>query len=346
MNNLSGDEIIYPYRLNEDYYANVKAFGDEFLEYSQKFNFKSDEESLEALCIGVYWYLYGSTALDLDSNIHQALSNLAEYRRAFPEDKPFIDDLRGKLLTKFLFKPFEKNNEKLNEENLSMLINFLEATGDYMDQIPHFRNFSHNLDDCLELTKWFCKNSRKYLGEYTFGLNEYLENNGTTHLMQEDVIFYHGHELEYHLNMLGAEIMTRIFKEEFEKRPRKAIILPGCMNSNSKKCRARQDRLGDVCTFCNPNCNAYKISKEYSDYEVYIVSHESTAFKGAKKEDMEELGIVGITCVLNLISGGWKSSNMLIPPQCVLLEHVACKSHWLSEDIYGNIDENHLNSIL
>ena len=297
MNNLSGDEIIYPYILNEDYYTDVKAFGDEFLEYSEKFNFKSDEESLEALCIGVYWYLYGTTALDLDSNIHQALANLAEYRRAFPEDKPFIDDLRGKLLTKFLFKPFEKNNEKLTEENLSMLINFLEATGDYMDQIPHFRNFSHDLDDCLELTKWFCKNSGKYLGEYTSNLNEYLENNRSNHLMQEDVIFYHGHEIEYHLNMLGAEIMNRIFKEDYDKRPRKAIILPGCMNSNSKKCKAKEDRLGHVCTFCNPKCNVYKITKEYDDYEVYVVGHESTAFKGARKEDKDELGIIGITCV-------------------------------------------------
>ncbi|RAP45280.1 MAG: hypothetical protein BZ135_06290 [Methanosphaera sp. rholeuAM6] len=267
---------------------------------------------------------------------------MAEYRRAFPEDKIFIDELRGKLLTKFLLKPFKKNNEKLSKDNLELLINFLEATGDYMDQIPHFRSFEHDLDDCPSLTKWFCENSEKYLGEYTCNLDEYLENNGNSHLMEEDVIFYHGHELEYHLNMLGAEIMNRIFKEEYDKRTRKAIILPSCMNANNKNCRAKEERLGQVCTFCNPNCNVYKISREYSEHEVYIVSHESTAFKKAKKEDQEELGIIGITCVLNLISGGWKASNMKIPPQCVLLEHVACKKHWLKEDLYGKINENEL----
>lgn len=336
------DEIIFPYKLNDEYYADVKSFGDEFIDFSKRFNFKSEEESLEALCIGVYWYLYGTTALDLNSNIHQALANLAEYRRAFPEDKPFIDELRGKLLTKFLFRPFKKNNEKLTRENLDLLINFLEATGDYADQIPHFRNFSHNLDDCLSLTKWFCKNSRKYLGEYTSNLEKYLENNGNSHLMEEDVIFYHGHELEYHLNMLGAEIMNRIFRQDYKIRPRKAIILPGCMNSNNKKCKAKEERLGHVCTFCNPKCNVYKITKKYPENEVYIVSHESTAFKGATKKDAEELGILGVTCVLNLISGGWKSSNLSIPPQCVLLDHVACKSHWLGEDIYGNINMKEL----
>ena len=336
------EEIIFPYKLNDGYYEKVKDFGDEFLEYSKKFNFKSDEEALEALCIGVYWYLYGTTAMDLNSNIHQALANLAEYRRAFPEDKVFIDELRGKLLTKFLFKPFKKNDEELTKEKLDLLINFLEATGDYMDQIPHFRNFSHDLDDCLVLTKWFCRNSSKYLGEYTSNLEKYLMNNGTSHLMEEDVIFYHGHELEYHLNMLGAEIMNRIFRGDYEKRTRKAILLPSCMNSNSKKCRAKEERLGHVCTFCNPKCNVYKITKEYPNHEVYIISHESTAFKGARKEDKDELGIVGITCVLNLISGGWKSSNLSIPPQCVLLEHVACKSHWLDEDIYGEINSDEL----
>lgn len=338
------DDMTFSYELNRQYYDDVRAFGDEFTDFSQKFNFKSDEESLEALCIGVYWYLYGTTALDLNSNIHQALANLAEYRRAFPEDKPFIDELRGKLLTKFLFRPYKKNTEKLSPQNLDLLINFLEATGDYADQIPHFRNFTHDLEDCLALTRWFCENSKKYLGKYTSNLEKYLKNNHTNHMMEEDVIFYHGHELEYHLNMLGAEVMNRIFKDDYDKRPRKAIILPGCMNANSKKCRATEDRLGHVCTFCNPKCNVYKIAKEYSDYEVYIVSHESTAFKGAKKEDMDELGILGVTCVLNLISGGWKSSNLSIPPQCVLLEHVACKSHWLKEDIYGEIDEAELKA--
>ena len=336
------NEIIFPYQLDNDYYTRVKDFGDAFIDYSKKFHFKNDEESLEALCIGVYWYLYASTALDLNSNIHQALANLSEYRRAFPEDKMFIDELRGKLLTKFLFKAFKKNNEKLNGDNLELLINFLEATGDYVDQISHFRNFDHDLDDCLSLTKWFCKNSEKYLGEYTLHLEEYLKNNGNNHLMEEDVIFYHGHKLEYHLNMLGAEIMNRLFKEEYDKRTRKAIILPSCMNSNNKECKAKEDRLGLVCSYCNPNCNVYKISKEYKEHEVYIVSHESTAFKGAKKEDQKELGIIGITCVLNLISGGWKAANLSIPPQCVLLEHVACKKHWLNEDMYGKINENEL----
>lgn len=207
--------------INENYYANVKFFADDFLKYCEKFSFKDGEEALEALCIGVYWYLYGTTAMDLNSNIHHALANLAEYRKAFPEDKLFIDELRGKLLTRYLFKPYKKNNEKLTEKNLDLLIKFLEATGDYTDQIPHFKNFTHNLDNCIALTKWFCKNSHNYLSEYTSNLEKYFKNNESSHLMEEDVIFYHGHELEYHLNILGVEILNRVFENDYRTRKRK-----------------------------------------------------------------------------------------------------------------------------
>ena len=104
----------------------------------------------------------------------------------------------------------------------------------------------------------------------------------------------------------------------------------------------KRGQLGDVCTFCNLKCRVYQITKEYPNHEVYIISHESTAFKNARKEDKDELGIIGITCVLNLISGGLKAKNLSIPPQCVLLEHFACKNHWLDEDIYGEIDMREL----
>lgn len=61
-----------------------------------------------------------------------------------------------------------------------------------------------------------------------------------------------------------------------------------------------------------------------------------------KKEDKDELAIVGITCTLNLMSGGWKSTNLSIPPRCVLLKHPACKNHWLDEDIPTEINEEEL----
>ena len=60
--------------------------------------------------------------------------------------------------------------------------------------------------------EFFSKNNGKYLGECISNLDNYIENNGSSHKMNEDVIFYHGHELEYHLNMLGVNIMNGILE--------------------------------------------------------------------------------------------------------------------------------------
>ncbi|HEX3013208.1 MAG TPA: DUF116 domain-containing protein, partial [Methanobacterium sp.] len=88
------------------------------------------------------------------------------------------------------------------------------------------------------------------------------------------------------------------------------------------KCRAKDTNLGLRCTECSKSCNVHKLTKMGDKYgfEVYIVSHESSAFSKSTKEDRNELGIVGVACVSNLIAGGWKAGSLGIPAQCVLLD--------------------------
>ena len=80
------------------------------------------------------------------------------------------------------------------------------------------------------------------------------------------------------------------------------------------------------------------IFDEHPEYKFLIVGD------GPSKKDLEELGIIGVTCVLNLISGGYQSAGMGIPPQCVLLNHVSCSKHWLSEDCPSTIDVQELSN--
>ena len=87
------------------------------------------------------------------------------------------------------------------------------------------------------------------------------------------------------------------------------------------------------------------MGKEYK-FEVYIVQHESSAFSKNTKKDRDELGIIGVSCILNLIAGGWKSESLNIPAQCVLLEQSTCKNHWHKEGVPSNINLNQLIKIL
>ena len=43
------DEIVFPYKLDNEYYSKVKDFGDEFIEFCQKFAFEDEEEALRAI---------------------------------------------------------------------------------------------------------------------------------------------------------------------------------------------------------------------------------------------------------------------------------------------------------
>lgn len=332
------ENLIYPYKLNDDYYKDVGDFADEFSLFVGDYNL---EEAFNGLCIGVYWNEYKNEIASLSPSLYKILSTLSNNRNKSIYSKDLIDDVRGMLFDKHLVDNVKINDLDFNLENYNLLLNYLDAIGDYVDQLPHFKKdlTQEDLDLFLDYTNWFLKNSDKYLSTYTQELEDYFKINNVSHKMNEDVKFFNSSKELYHLNMLGAELMNRFFVEDFKKRKRKAILLPTCMRINSKNCKAIETNLGPKCGLCNKNCNVFKVVKQLPDnYEYYLISHSSTSFSGATRKDLEELGIIGVTCVLNLISGGWKSSNMGIPPQCVVLNRVACSKHWLDEDIPSTIN--------
>ncbi|WP_299525536.1 DUF116 domain-containing protein [uncultured Methanobrevibacter sp.] len=229
--------------------------------------------------------------------------------------------------------------------SLKEIIDYLEYVGDFNDQLPYLRKWeSIDFSKYLILGDWFCENASKYLSTYTLELDNYLEKYEDKPKSNKEKIFFNSPKELYYLNMLSSEIMGRISRSDYESRKRKAIILPTCMKINQKTCRAVEKRLGEVCIQCNDKCEIAKINKEY-DCEVYLVSHKSSAFQNASAEDKDELAIIGVACPLNLISGGWKALTVGMPPQCVLLEKVACARHWLNEDTPSSISKNRLKEV-
>jgi hypothetical protein len=60
----------------------------------------------------------------------------------------------------------------------------------------------------------------------------------------------------------------------------------------------------------------------------------------------KDTGVVGVACVLNLISGGWLLDGMGISAQCVLLDYCGCKNHWSRENIPTEINIKQLKKVL
>lgn len=76
--------------------------------------------------------------------------------------------------------------------------------------------------------------------------------------------------------------------------------------------------------------------------------HESSVFAGEAGQELlgDGAGVLGVTCVQNLLAGGWKALRLGLPPQCVLLDHCGCRKHWHAEGISTEIDEAELRRVL
>lgn len=364
---------------SDNYYKEIKSFTDDvlnefegfgtqvvldFMSYVEETNMdkisRYNECIFEFLMLGVFWRVYSARADNLDKNPQKILENLVKERNQNEPAKETIDIIRGMIMKPFLLSE-NSDSPDLNVFNFKKLLSYLKATGDFNQELKRLKIWkdfleikapeiaSEYLANAFLFADWFEYKSKLVLGQYTANVNKFLAEKYHEHLFQEDVIFCGRREVEYHLNMVGAEIMNRSFRKEFEKRPRKALILPGCMKfSAEEKCRAQDTNLGLKCTGCSKSCNVNKLTKMGDEYgfEVYIVSHESSAFSKSTKEDRNELGIIGVACVSNLIAGGWKAVSLGIPAQCVLLDYSSCKNHWDEEGFPTSINLNQLMNLL
>lgn len=203
----------------------------------------------------------------------------------------------------------------------------------------------------IAFATWFEPESLKALGQYTPNVDKFLKESQPGHRWKEDVIFSARRRVEYHLNMVGADIMNRAFREAFLATKNKAVILPACMRYYPKpKCQARSNGLSCECTGCTPQCRVNQLTKmgKKFGFDVFLVPHESSVFSGdsGKRLMGEGTGVVGIACVSNLVSGGWKAKAMGLPPQCVLLDHCGCRKHWHEQGISTDINMRRLMDIL
>lgn len=138
-----------------------------------------EENAFEALYLGVLWKLYIDEAIKLDPFNQKILSKLSNLRNKKDIlNSPYknqIDDIRGPLATKYLHDINNKN--KVNDFtqvyiknlnlSLDLLLNYLEATGDYNESLKHLKIWKDFLISknekisikyfnlILKFTKWF-----------------------------------------------------------------------------------------------------------------------------------------------------------------------------------------------
>ncbi|UZQ51944.1 DUF116 domain-containing protein [Clostridium kluyveri] len=342
---------------------------EDFMAYIIEFDIEQlrsrEEYQLEILIMGVLWNVYSEKSLDLPKIPGKTLSLLSSMRQYSWIFKKCIDSIKGKMAYKYLLKGKINRDLVYNthciENDFEKLIIWLKCTGEFKFQAGRMEIwnlfFKHNNKEyvrnagklIVEIADWFEKESMEKLGKYTLNVKKFLMNEYKFYGTREDNIFCGRREIEYHLNMVGAEILNRVFRNTFLKTEDKIIFLPACMCLKPySTCRRKKTDKGFICMRCSENCKVNilnRIGKKYN-FKVYIVPHESNAFSGRKHIRYGDIGIVGIACVLNLIEGGLKARNLNLVPQCVILDYCGCKNHWHKSGIETDINYRKLFEIL
>ncbi|PJI06739.1 MULTISPECIES: DUF116 domain-containing protein [Clostridium] len=357
---------------SNDYYKDVSVLTDEILLNGKvlcksiledfddyvKLNCAGEKRSeneyfMELLILGVMWQLYSDDAIDLSEMPRKLLFNLKELRQNNISIKPCVDFIRGILSTIFLYPNDNYNlDAKFTLKNFEKLIGWMSASGEFNEEVTRFdiwNKYLHSINfeavnnffsSVITLELYFSVRCESILGKYTKNVNVFLKSDYQKHKWREDVIFCGRQPVEYHLNMVGAEIMNRVYRDEFLRAPHKKLILSGCMRYNSdEKCRAVETLQGKRCKMCSRECTVNNLTRlgGKHGFEVFIVEHESSAFKKTNIQ-YGEVGIVGVACVLNLLSGGFKARRLNMVPQCVILDYCGCKNHWDDKGIVTNIN--------
>jgi hypothetical protein len=344
--------------VTEDYISHLKANGGSRL-------CSLDEHGFELLVLGTLWEIYSGDAGSLGEVPAQLLSGLAKLRRQGGIMKPGFDFIRGIMSTIFMSPDLYDHMFKLDIslDHLDKLLNWLDASGEFNQEVIRLRRWErylHTLPEdtakdilasAITLAGWFQSRSEEVLGGYTENVDRYLNEVRPERYWREDVIFCGRRRVEYHLNMVGAGIMNRIYRDGFVKTAEKAVLIPACMRRlPTDECRGRTDEEGFHCAGCTAECSVFKLMQlgRKNGFAVHVLSHESSISKNRQQPEYlnSKTGVVGVACVLNLISGGWLLDSMGISAQCVLLDYCGCKNHWSREGIPTEINEAQLLQVL
>lgn len=318
------------------------------------------EYGLEMLMLGVLWRCYSPAAKRLGRFQGYLLWWVAQTRKASKRAKPFWSKLKGKLGARYLAYNAQ---EETKEETCTLpeFIRWLKATGEYDEEAMRlegwayfFKSYSkkerENLKErLLHFTDEFCRKAEESLSSYIKGVEPFRRKNAKAYEKREDYIFCMQPVSLYVLNMVGAALLNEAYQKDFEQTKRCVIFLPGCMTYRQKAhCKAQPSHGGYICQGCSKECIVHRISDlaKIRGAKTVILYHESELNKQKVDDQQGKVGVIGVACVLNLISGGFKAKRLGYVPQCVLLDYCGCMQHWDEKGIVTTLSEEKLLTVL
>jgi len=356
---------------SDEYYRAISAFADSWLarttpevqdlvtgvrEYRQgrgEVDRSDAEYMFELLALGVTLREHSREASRMPAWVEHLMRRLVAVQNRHPRMESFIKVLRGWLgwiadqvpgrergddIFSRLIAWLRANDEPAKENRFGEWREYFSSSGEHFTQAAVTR--------CLELAEKFAEVSRETLGKYTENVEPFLKEEAPRYRRRYDSRLLSRTRLEYHLGMLGTEILNRAYRARFLETKRKMVILPPCMCAPADECKAVETPFGAKCQACTPACRVNQITKlgEKHGFSVTMIPDDVKVFDSGQKT--ESIGLVGVSCALTNWNGGWDAGALGIPAQGLLLDYVGCKFHWDNEGIPTDTNLQRLQEIL
>jgi hypothetical protein len=356
---------------SDEYYRTVSAFADSWLVRAgpQMFDLvtgfrvyrqsrgepdRSDVEYLfELLALGVCLREHGNEASHMPGWLASLRQRLLVVQNRQPWTENPIKLLRGWLD----WPPGQAPGGERRGEIIDRMIAWLKADDETVkaERFEEWRDFFKSgghpftgttIARCLELADEFAKASQEALGKYTENVERFLREEAPKHRHRYDARLLSRTRLEYHLGMLGTELLNQAYRQRFLATRRKMVIVPPCMCAPAEICQAIETPFGAKCQACTPGCRVNQITKlgEKRGFSVTMIPDDVKVFGWGK--EAESVGLIGISCVLTNWNGGWETGGAGIPAQGLLLDYVGCEIHWAEKGIPTDTNLKRLQELL
>jgi len=375
-------DLVYDLRLNgsssDGYYEDVSRFCDQLLAeielhardaiggyaYFAQADLKESprsngEYAIELLTLGMALKLYAGAAGSTPRWSVRWARRLFRMRSQRDWIKSIADLARAWITRLYLMPNIGRTAlGQYSIDRLPGLIEWLEATGEFEHECLRLGNWlsflrslpaeeaAQWIDTSLHLFACFEQKADTALGVYTLGVSNFLAGEYAARACREDQLFCAKKPVEYHLNMVAAEIMNRGLRAEFERKRCRVILVPACMRGPYETfCRARTSGVDIQCAACSPGCKVNRITRRMRDLgaKVYLVPHSSGFSRWLERWQREpDTAVAAVACMLNILPGGYEMRARGIAAQCLPLDYPGCQKHWRKEGIATGLNENRL----
>jgi hypothetical protein len=322
------------------------------------------EYAIELLTLGMALSEYERAAQRTPGWAVKSARELYWLRCRFAYLKPIADAARTVLTRLFLAPEIRRKASVAGSplDRLTHLIDWLQATGEFEQEALRLLNWrsylaalkpekaAHWMKVAGTLFDNFEREAEKALSAYTQGVGSFLRTEYARRGWREDLLLCGRPRVEYHLNMVAAEVMNQGLRADFDRTPRKVVLVPTCMRGKrAGSCRAHVDGVDMTCTGCDPDCAVNRITQRMSGQGagVYLVPHAAGFSQWLERWQREPgVGVTAVACILNILPGGYEMRARGIASQCVPLDYPGCRKHWDRTGISTGVNEDRLVKIV